>query len=150
MRQRQSVLPGRIEPGAIMRVTTRIARTLSLSFGLVLLAACVSSGTRELQTSPTVSLDRNVITAAEISDSYATTAYDAIDRLRPRFLLTNVDLGPTAPRLVYLNGVALMGGVNELRGIPANSVREIRFVRSIDAATAHFGGGIFVVSKAGR
>ena len=131
-----------------MRVTTRIARA-HLVLGLIVLAACVSSGTRELQTSPTTSLDQNVITAAEISDSYATTAYDAIDRLRPRFLLTNVDLGPTAPRLVFLNGIAL-GGVSELRAIPASSVREIRFVRSIDAATAHLGGGIFVVSKAGR
>jgi hypothetical protein len=130
-----------------MRVTTRFARTLTLSFGLVLLAACVSSRAQELRTSPTTSIDKNVITAAEINDSYAATAYDAIDRLRPRFLLTNADLGPTAPRLVYLNGVVLTGGVNELRTIPANSVREIRFVRSIDAATAHLGGGIFVVSK---
>jgi hypothetical protein len=40
-----------------------------------------------------------------------------------------------------------MGGLNELRTIPASSVREIRFVRSIDAATTHLGGGIFVVSK---
>jgi hypothetical protein len=133
-----------------MRVTTRIARTMTLSFGLVLLAACLNARTRQLQPGPTRSLDRSVITEAEITDSYATTAYDAIDRLRPRFLLTNVDLGPTAPRLVFLNGVVLGGGVDELRSIPASSVREIRFVRSIDAPTAHFGGGILVFSKAGR
>jgi hypothetical protein len=132
-----------------MRVATRIARTLTLSVGLVLLAACLNARTRELQTRPTRSFDRNFITEAEITDSYATTAYDAIDRLRPLFLLTNVDVGPTASRLVFFNGVVLGGGVNELRSIPASSVREIRFVRSIDATT-HFGGGIFVVSKAGR
>jgi hypothetical protein len=131
-----------------MNVASRIAPAQkTLVFGLILLAACVSARTQGLQSSPTTPADKNVITAAEINESYATTAYDAIDRLRPRFLLTNVDLGPTAPRLVYLNGVVLMGGLNELRTIPASSVREIRFVRSIDAATTHLGGGIFVVSK---
>jgi hypothetical protein len=136
-----------------MRVTSRIARTQkALSFGLVLLAACVSAGTKDLRTSPSGSVDRDVMTAAEISESRATTAYEAIERLRPRFLLTNVDLGPTVPRQVYLNGVAL-GGFNELRTIPASSVREIRFVRAIDSApfgTAHSEGAILVISKAGR
>jgi hypothetical protein len=89
------------------------------------------------------------MTAADIADSHATTAYEAIERSRPRFLLTNVDRGPTVPRLVFLNGVVLGGGLDELRSIPASSVREIRFVRSIDAATAHFGGGILVFSKPG-
>ena len=133
-----------------MRVTTRIARTQqTLSFALVLLAACVSAGTQEARTSPSRSVDRDVMTAADIADSHATTAYEAIERSRPRFLLTNVDRGPTVPRLVFLNGVVLGGGLDELRSIPASSVREIRFVRSIDAATAHFGGGILVFSKPG-
>jgi hypothetical protein len=90
------------------------------------------------------------MTAGEIAQSQATTAYQAIERLRPRFLLTQVDLGPTLPRLVFLNGMVLGGGVDELRSIAASDVKEIRFVRAIDAATEHFGGGIFVVSKMGR
>ena len=134
-----------------MRVTTRIARARhALVLGLILLAACVSAGTQETRTSPSRSVDRDVMTAAEIAESQATTAYQAIERLRPRFLLTQVDLGPTAPRLVFLNGMVLGGGVEELRGIAAKDVQEIRFVRAIDAPTEHFGGGIFVVSKAGR
>lgn len=134
-----------------MKAATRIARTQqTLLFGLVLLAACVSAGQQKFGTSPSRSVDPDLMTAAEISDSHATTAYNAIELLRPRFLLTRVDLAPTAPRLVYLNGMVLGGGFSELRAISASDVREIRFVRSIDAATSRFGGGIFVVSKAGR
>jgi hypothetical protein len=134
-----------------MRVTTRIARAQqTLVFGLILLAACVSATIPQLRTNPSGSVDRDVMSAAEISQSQATSAYQAIERLRPRFLLTQVDLGPTLPRLVFLNGVVLAGGVDELRAIAASDVKEIRFVRAIDAATEHFGGGIFVVSKMGR
>jgi hypothetical protein len=134
-----------------MRVVTRIARVQhTLVFGLILLTACVSGRTPELRTNPSRSVDRDVMTAAEIEESQATTAYQAIERLRPRFLLTRVDLGPTLPRLVFLNGMVLGGGVDELRAIAASDVQEIRFVRAVDAATEHFGGGIFVVSKVGR
>jgi hypothetical protein len=134
-----------------MRVVTRIARApQTLVFGLILLAACVSAGPQKLRTSPSSAVDRDVMTAAEIAESQATTAYQAIERLRPRFLLSRVDLGPTLPRLVFLNGMVLGGGVEELRAIAASDVREIRFVRAIDAANEHFGGGIFVVSKVGR
>ena len=136
-----------------MRVTTRIARTHQiLVFGLVLLGACVSAGTQELRTSQSTAVDREVIAEEEIADSHALTAYQAIERLRPRFLITTVDLSPATARQVYLNGVAL-GGVNELRTIPASSVREIRFVRSTDAPAFGIGpsgGAILVVSKAGR
>jgi hypothetical protein len=90
------------------------------------------------------------MTEAEISATHASTTFEAIERSHPRFLLTNVDRSPTVARLVYLNGVVLGGGVDELRAIPASSVREIRFVRSIDAPTAHLGGGILVFSKVGR
>jgi hypothetical protein len=134
-----------------MRVATRIARARhTLGFGLILLAACVSAGPRALRTSQSSAVDQNVMTAAEIAESQATTAYQAIERLRPRFLLTRVDLGPTLPRLVFLNGMVLGGGVEELRALAASDVQEIRFVRTIDSATEHFGGGIYVVSKMGR
>jgi hypothetical protein len=95
-------------------------------------------------------MDRDVMSEADISATHASTAYEAIERSRPRFLISNVDRGPTVPRLVYLNGVVLAGGVDELRAIPASSLREIRFVRSVDAATAHFGAGILAFSKVGR
>jgi hypothetical protein len=68
------------------------------------------------------------------------------------FLISKVDLAPTAERAVYLNGIRL-GGVNELRSISAKEVKEIRFVRAIDGAAfvvGRSGGAILVISKAGR
>jgi hypothetical protein len=136
-----------------MRVTTRFGRAqYTLFCGVVLLAGCVSAGTQEPWTGPPGAVDREVVTEAEIANSHAITAYQAVERLRPRFLLSQVDLGPTAARQVYLNGIAL-GGVNELRAIQASAVREIRFVRSIDSpafGTGHSGAVILVVSKQGR
>ena len=68
------------------------------------------------------------------------------------YLLSNVDLSPTAPREVWLNGVRI-GGINELRLIPAKEIKEIRFVRAIDRAAfgvGRSGGAILVISKSGR
>jgi len=92
------------------------------------------------------------MTEAEIADSHATTAYDAVDRKHPLFLMSKVDLAPAAEREVYLNGVRL-GGISELRLIPARDVKEIRFVRAIDGGAygvGRSGGAILVISKSGR
>jgi hypothetical protein len=51
-----------------------------------------------------------------------------------------------------LNGVRL-GGLNELRLIPAKEVKEIRFVRAIDGGAygvGRSGGAILIISKSGR
>jgi hypothetical protein len=91
------------------------------------------------------------MTQAEIVGSRATTAYDAIERSHPVFLTSRIDLAPLAEREVYLNGIRL-GGIGELRGIPASSVQEIRFVRAIDAGASGIGrpgGAILVISKGG-
>jgi hypothetical protein len=66
--------------------------------------------------------------------------------------MSKIDVAPLAEREVYLNGTRI-GGIGELRGIPASSVREIRFVRALDAAASGIGrpgGAILVISKAGR
>jgi hypothetical protein len=92
------------------------------------------------------------MTQSEIFESRATTAYDAIARKRPMFLVSKVDLAPNAEREVYLNGVRL-GGLNELRLIPAKEVKEIRFVRAIDGGAygvGRSGGAILIISKSGR
>jgi hypothetical protein len=97
-------------------------------------------------------LPAEVMTEDEIMGSQALTAYDAIQLSHPRFLTSRIDLAPFAERDVYLNGI-LIGGLNELRTIPARAVREIRFVRAIDGPAAGIGrqgGGIVVISKSGR
>jgi hypothetical protein len=136
-----------------MGATDRSSQThRALLFAAVLLTACATRGVRQAPQSASIRADRNVLTESQIAHSQATTAYEAIERLQPMFLLSKIDLEGRAARQVYLNGVAL-GGLDELRAIPASSLREIRFVRSIDApafGTAQFGGMILLVSKAGR
>jgi hypothetical protein len=73
--------------------------------------------------------------------SYAqlNTAYDAVQRLKPNFLATRGYSGFDR-RSVYLNGVRLLGGVDNLRNIEASSVRQIVFLSPIEA-TARYGTG---------
>jgi hypothetical protein len=74
-----------------------------------------------------------------MSDVQVNSAYDAVQRLKPNFLVTrgysNFDR-----RTVYLNGARLLGGVDNLRTIEASSVRQIVFLSAIEA-TARYGTG---------
>jgi len=136
-----------------MRVRANSPAQLTLlCCAMAVLTACVNAGPPNLGAGPASPADAAVMTAAEIADSHAPTAYDAIQRSHPLFLMSRVDLAPMAEREVYLNGLRL-GGVGELRSIPASSVREIRFVRALDGAAFGIGrpgGAILVISKSGR
>jgi hypothetical protein len=79
----------------------------------------------------------NLITADEIAGTNTTTAYEAVEKLRPAFLHSHgTDLSRTDSGLadVYV-GVARYGDVNSLRNIPAMEVLEIRFYKGAEAAT---------------
>jgi hypothetical protein len=137
-------------PEAFMRVNAHSPAYLAVCCAIAAITACASQ--RGSDTGATPLSAPGVMTESEIFESRATTAYDAIERKHPLFLFSKVDLGPTAEREVYLNGVRL-GGVNELRLIPAKEVKEIRFVRAIDGGAFGVGrsaGAILVISKAGR
>jgi len=119
-------------------------------YGMAILTACASQGPRDLSPAPAGGL--NPITQTEMASSHGTTAYEVVQLARPLYLTSQVDLAPTADRQVYLNGVHL-GGLGQLRMIPARDVKEIRFVRAIDAGAYGVGrsnGAILVISKAGR
>ncbi len=86
--------------------------------------------------------DANVITRAEIEQAtWATNAFDLVQRLRPNFLRisgpTNWSGAPQTP-LVRLNDQDL-GDHGALRQIQPSSVQEIRYYSAPDA-TAKFGG----------
>ena len=135
-----------------MRVPTitRAYFATLLFYGMASLTACAVQGGPELGFAPSGAL--NVLSEAEIANSRATTAYEAVERVRPMYLVSKVDLAPTAERVVFLNGMRL-GGVGELRLIPAREVKEIRFVRAMDGSAygvGRSGGAILVISKAGR
>ena len=134
-----------------MTVLINHPRISALFCSIAVLAACASQPVgRELDLAASPTL--NVMTQADIANSHATTAYQAVQLLRPMYLLSGVDLAPTEQREVYLNGVPL-GGVDELRLIPASEVQEIRFVRAIDGGTYGLtgtSGGILVISRVGH
>jgi len=122
----------------------------ALFYSMAVLTACAAQGRHDLAAAPSSALD--VISEADIASSHGTTAYEVVERARPMYLISRVDLAPTAEREVYLNGIRL-GGLGELRHIPAKEVKEIRFVRAIDGAAygvGRSGGAILVISKSGR
>lgn len=133
-----------------MRVNAHSPAHLAICCAIAAITACASQRGPDTAAAPSSAL--GVMTQAEIFESQATTAYDAIARKRPMFLVSKVDLAPNAEREVYLNGVRL-GGLNELRLIPAKEVKEIRFVRAIDGGAygvGRSGGAILIISKSGR
>ena len=96
-------------------------------------------------------VDRNVITQEQITANGYRSAYEAVEALRPAWLITRPD-GLSAQRevQVYLDNSRL-GGVETLRPIAASQVAQIRY---IDAATAinrwgveHSQGVIMVISR---
>ncbi|HEX9581695.1 MAG TPA: hypothetical protein VF970_11380 [Gemmatimonadales bacterium] len=95
----------------------------------------------------------NVITAEMLADQPVNSAYEAVQRLRPRWL---IERGPTTlaatgnPVVVYVDNQR-MGGVEELRTIAVHTVEEIRFRDASDATTrygtGHTSGAIEVTTR---
>jgi hypothetical protein len=131
------------------QMTFRIAYLVAASLTLAACATAVGSDLRPTQS--TYGRDASIVTEPDIYASRAATAYQALERLRPTFLISKIDLAPLSEREVYLNGIRF-GGIADLRLIPANSVKEIRFVRAIDGGGTGSGrtGAILVISKGGR
>jgi len=106
---------------------------------VLLLTACVHQPPQQAGT--TTSGD--VITEAEIAQSQAVTAYDAVQKLRANFFSNRgrtTILGDTSPLpVVYLDGVEY-GPMTSLQNIPAAHVASIRMYRAWEATTK-FGMG---------
>ena len=91
----------------------------------------------------------NLITEAEIIAAHDVSVYEVIEHVRPRFMTSRLDLSAEATRRVYVDGVRV-GGIDQLRWIPALSVHEIRFARFADGAGGdndNSGAAIVVTSK---
>ena len=80
----------------------------------------------------------NVLTREEIAAAPVTTAYDALDRLRPSFLRPHATGGrpATAYAVVFIDGVR-RGALDVLRSVAANSILEIRYLTAADATTRY-------------
>ena len=125
------------------------APVLALAF-LVAVAGCATSP------AGSGSRSRNVITAEEIAEIQASTAFDAVQRLRPEFLRrgrVNMSSDTQTLPIVYVDDVRY-GGVDELRRIRASQVVRIEYLSGSDATTrfgtGHAGGAILVTTPGSR
>ncbi|HXV85218.1 MAG TPA: hypothetical protein VD793_00890 [Gemmatimonadales bacterium] len=95
----------------------------------------------------------SVLTAEMLAAQPVTNLYDAVQRLRPRWMLERgtSTLSPGGnPVVVYVDNQRL-GGVEELRGIPIHTVQLVRYRDASDATTryglGHASGAIEVIMK---
>lgn len=80
----------------------------------------------------------NVLTRDEIAAAPVSTAYEALNRLRPRFLRPHATGGrpQTAFAVVYIDGVR-RGALDVLHSVAANAIMEIRYITAADATTRY-------------
>jgi len=134
-------------------VVTFRAKWVIVLGALVTTTGCAAgSGTASPSSSPGPSSLR-VLRAEEIRSVSVLTAYQAIARLRPRWLQRRAMLN-TNPNegivVAYLDGVRV-GGAQSLERIQASSVVEIEYLNGPDATTrfgrGHSGGAILVRTR---
>jgi len=103
--------------------------SLAPSFAIVVLcAACATATQTETQQA---SSSWSPITQGEIQEAIAGDAFDAVQRLRPRWLRPR--MGESTP-MVYMRNQRY-GGIEWLRMIRCENVYEIRYVNARDATT---------------
>ena len=112
-------------------------------------AACSSTG-RPPGTTPS----RDLLLADEIQSVAATTAYEAVSRLRPEWLRRRGQISIQDPSagevVVYLDGVRY-GGPRSLETIRTDLVQLMEYLDASDATTrfgtGHAGGAILVRTR---
>lgn len=125
-----------------------MARLITAALLVLATSACAASGERSGPRS-----SRNVITAEEIREVQALTAYEAVERLRPRFLRRGrVSMGDDRVLypIVYLDNLEI-GRIDELRRIRSSEVFRIEYLSGPDATmrfgTGHAGGALLVYTR---
>lgn len=127
----------------------RIGLTLSL-FLLTAAGACATSSGPPTSDGPRRG-SRNLIIAAELADTPATSALEAIQRLRASWLSSRSGGGSQIQ--VHVDGRPVTGGFDVLRTINVNSVEEIRFRNGRDATTLYgtnYSNGVIEVTTRTR
>ncbi|MBL8961419.1 MAG: hypothetical protein JNJ98_16290 [Gemmatimonadetes bacterium] len=124
---------------------------------LGLVFACASGGGTGSAAATASTRQSDLITQAEIDSTLGlTSALDAVQRLRPRFLRNS---GARSVRATESGPIVrvdneMVGGVEALRSIGLSEIGEIRYYTAVDA-TARFGGItnrplIHVIRRSGR
>ena len=99
--------------------------------------ACASAGT-----SPSAGTDRNVLTQEEIATIRVATAYDAVERLRPRWLQIRAPRSITEQTeiVVFMNR-SYLGGPEVLRQFAAANIVQLRYLDGVTASATLSGLG---------
>jgi hypothetical protein len=105
------------------------------------MGACSTSGS-----GPGTPSQRNLVTSEELAPFLQLTVYEALERLRPRWLqarraVSARDAGPQRAQVV-IDGMPA-GGLDRLRSIRVQEVHEVRFLSAGDA-TSRYGTGYVV------
>jgi hypothetical protein len=123
----------------------RVVLVLAVGLGL---SACATGVQRTGQR------QTDLITYQEMEPLRVPTAFDVVQQLRPEFLRTRGSASVRDPTpveaVVYLDGVRL-GAPSALRGIPKETLKEIRYMDANEATmqygTGHRGGAIVVTTR---
>ena len=114
---------------------------------VVALTACATTNSK------TTHSPHNLIQLEQIREQPALDAYNLIRTLRPHWLRSrahrSAHFNKTAPyAAVYVNG-SKHGGIDSLRSISAEHIKEIRFMNAGEAAIRfglHLSGGAILIS----
>lgn len=133
-------------------MSTPLAR-LALCLSLAAAAACSASAPYGFHRATAAPLpSRDLLGEAEIRNANASTAYEAINRLRPSFIRWQRNVTGNERRLVYVDGT-LMGGLEWLQTIPATDIHEVRLLTPLTGSGMYplnnAGGAIMITTKYG-
>jgi hypothetical protein len=124
-------------------------RAATLCLALVCAPAC-SSSTPKSNTAATPKRDTNLLSGEDVAQTSAANVYDAIQRLRPQWLMSaRIRRGGSGDEVqVYLDSTHY-GTLTSLKGLSIGGVQEIHYLNATEATnrygTGHTGGAIVVV-----
>lgn len=118
---------------------------------VVIVSGCASTGTAERRNRP----NPNLLTAIELENTETSNVYDAVRRLRPRWLTAErsrerTSMSLSSQTVVFLNSTRL-GSVDALRDVPLSGVKRVEFMDGAEATaklpglgSGHVTGAIIV------
>lgn len=111
-----------------MRLQRRVTRVLGLLSLAVAVSSCASSGGERART------NSSILTREEMLDVQVANVFDAVERLRPRWLQIRTQLSLTGPtEIVVFMERNYLGGPEVLRQFSPNDIARLRYV---DGTTA--------------
>ncbi|MSR22356.1 MAG: hypothetical protein EXR92_02250 [Gemmatimonadetes bacterium] len=96
-------------------------------------AGCASTGSQSAGNN-TPARNSRVITSADLAEIMVSDAYQAVERLRPLWLLSESRANLfAAPEVVVLQNDRFFGNLQSLHQIPISPIREIRYMPGTEA-----------------